>query len=769
MRLRLQAVIFAGVVSLPVARADLALVCDSPGGPVKIERVGADHLIGTNGRELVRLPLDGRFRVEGDLRAGTRFLFWPPYFFIHHPPTRDRVPPDQRPWFGYTRLVNGRGWAGPKAEEIWIEKLPEAAVVVLGWMVRGAIVRTRLAWLPAKPHRERFRLDLAFHLTPAEAEGQPVILLWANGTFVPVRPSFRDAAAQQAMEAMLLFEHAAFRRALTPAILRSTSRHGYKLLQLAAVAGNLDAIDAILERGAKADTILNPAPLAAAAARGRVQVVERLLAANANPNRSDRFHSPLQLALRGGHDAVAERLVDAGAKPIGGSAEAQPLTQAIAGGHAGLARKLLERLAPRAFAPSARELMEQVALGHTALVALLLEYKADANVTVNGTTPLLMAARARDPDMVKTLLAAGARTELADASGWTPLMLTALTGDVQSAQHLLAAGASVAVRRADGNTSLHLAALQQSPDLAAALMDHGADPNAGNAAKMRPLEVALLAGRESTARLLLQHGASPNLRAAYAPRLIEAAVMLDLPEIVERAFDEEWAAEAVLPGGASVVRLARLAGATEVQKLLARAAPGSDATTTAVVLPGELDRMPELMREAQPPDPTDYSEGAGEQRVDIELVIDEAGRVVGSKLQQCPGGHLAVACIETVRTWQFEPPRRAGVPVATRVTRSITFPVPQNVVIDRTFLDAPPISITRWIPYAGPYESAGDVRLQCVIDREGHAGDFRVLEAKDMGHARNAINAAPDWAFTPGMMKGAPVNTRIEIVVPVNF
>ncbi len=755
------------------ARAELSLVCDRPEGAVKVERVGLNQLVGKRAGDVVRLPLEATYRVEGDLRREARRLYWPTYYYLSHPPARERLPAEQRPWFGYVRVVSGDGWNGDKAEEIWAEKHPDVAVLVFGWMVHGEIVQTKIMLLPDKSHRSRFRLDHLFQLSPAEIGGVPVVLLWANGAFVPVRPAFKDPAAQRAVEAVLLSDLAGLRAALSPELLKAASRGGHTLLRRAAMAGNVEAIDLLLERGARTDTILPWTPLMYAAAFGRLPAVERLLAAKADPRRYDRRISPLQIALHSGHEVIAERLFEASASAaVDGTDLPSALEQAITGGHTRLARKLLAGGAGKSFKPGASKLSEQVILGHVSTVALVLEHKADPNVKVNGTVPLVVATRSRDVPLVKVLLAGGARPDLADDSGLTSLMAACVAGDLEIARLLLATGASAGVRRADGNTSVHFAATQGSPELMGLLIASGADIDAVGAGKMRPLDVALLTGRKDVAQLLVARGATVDPGASHAARLIEAAVMLDVPSVVQRAVAEGWRWEEPLPGGAMVAKLAKLAGATDVLKLLEADESANSATaadTVAWCPVDQLDGPLIQLREIKPPDVTDHSEGRGEQRAEVELLINETGRVVGTRILSCPDGRLALGCIETLRHWRFSPPTRRTAPVATQVRQTIVFPVPPEIPLGRAFVDVPPWPITRWLPSAGPWDAAGDVRVGCVVDREGHAEELRVLDAQDARHARTGANAAPEWAFTPGWLRGAPVRTRTEFAVPVNF
>ena len=640
-----------------VVQAQLALVGDVKGRPARLERLGVNQLIGRHDEDYVRVPLDA-CRVEGDLRANARLLYWPSFFFLHHPPTRDGILEAERPWFSYLRLVSGEGWNGAKAETIWAEKLPERAVVIFGWMIDGRIVHQKLIPLPDRAQRHRYRLDHSFQLTDAENRGQPVMLLWADGRFIPVRPEFPDVANQHVMDTMMLGDVAEFCASLTPEFLRRPAA-GY-LLQRAAMAGNAFAVDALLSRGVPPDAGGTPTALVRAADKGRLPVVERLLAAKADPRRDDGESAILQIALRGGHDQIAERLLEAGAGVKGrGGFHPSPLDQAIEGGHARLARNLIQRGARRARPATTAELMPLVALGRVSSVALLLEQKVDINGMVNRTTPLVAATRTRNLAMVQALLAGGAKADLAEVSGLTPLMVASINGDLSMARMLLDRGATVLALGADRNRSLHYGVMAEGPDMADLLIQHGADVNAPGGSNLRPLEIALLAGREPTVRRLIEHGAIIKLGGQHGPRVLEAAVIFDLVPIVRQAVAAGWKPEAKLPGGATIGALARLAGAVRVEKMLAtinsRPWPG---TSLEIAPSAELDTPPKAIHTEPPPDTRVQVEGPAAQKVQIELIIDDTGAVVASRPIVCPDGLLASGCIQTMRRWRFLPPTR---------------------------------------------------------------------------------------------------------------
>jgi hypothetical protein len=108
-------------------------------------------------------------------------------------------------------------------------------------------------------------------------------------------------------------------------------------IQAAALHGELDAVNALIGRGARID-------LPVAAALGRIEDARRLLASASSEDR----HLALTLAADFGHAEIVRLLLDAGEdpnryNPVGGHSHTTPLHQAAGGGHEEVVRLLVER------------------------------------------------------------------------------------------------------------------------------------------------------------------------------------------------------------------------------------------------------------------------------------------------------------------------------------------------------------------------------------------------------------------------------------------
>ena len=325
--------------------------------------------------------------------------------------------------------------------------------------------------------------------------------------------------------------------------------------------GSVDAVQALL--AARADVnarepLRDQTALMWAVAQGHVDVVRVLLAhgANiqarssvtrvrinrANPNDitaamvgdvSQGGSTPLLFAARHGDAQVADALLAAGANvndvaPDGTSA----LTMAVHGNHAALARLLLERRAnPNIIGAGYSALHAAVLRGNLDVVATLLQHGANVNARVrNGTrttrgsreyflpeslvgaTPLLLAARFLELDIMRALLAKGADPSIGLEDGTTVLMAAAGLGsqtrlfdrrdriavlkpsDEPSAVPVVAVAltltADVNAAMALGNTALHAAANMNYPEVARMLVARGARLDVKNLKGETPLAVA---------------------------------------------------------------------------------------------------------------------------------------------------------------------------------------------------------------------------------------------------------------------------------------
>jgi hypothetical protein len=136
-----------------------------------------------------------------------------------------------------------------------------------------------------------------------------------------------------------------------------------------------------------------------------------------------------------------------------------------------------------AAAMSDKEFIKLCRSGTAAQVEEAIRNGANVNASVGigttlGYTPLMEAAQYSTPDVVATLIKAGAEVNASTNNGSTPLSYAAWYSTLDVVTALIKAGADVNASNSYGGTALMTAAQFSTPDVVAALIEAGADVNA---------------------------------------------------------------------------------------------------------------------------------------------------------------------------------------------------------------------------------------------------------------------------------------------------
>ena len=216
-------------------------------------------------------------------------------------------------------------------------------------------------------------------------------------------------------------------------------------------------------------------PLYLSCMHRRAAMVERLLAAGANPNAALlNGETPLMMCARAGDPASVKALL-------------------LKGAQVNAREKMHDQTA----------LMWAASEQRPEVVKVLLEVGADINARSRGyprTVTGLETQRAGREELNYTIIRGGS----------TALLFAAREGDVESARLLLAAGADVNDKLPDGTTALIEAAHSGQGAVAALLLEKGADPNDAEVG-YTALHAAVLRGDLALVKALLAHHANPNL------------------------------------------------------------------------------------------------------------------------------------------------------------------------------------------------------------------------------------------------------------------
>ncbi len=268
-------------------------------------------------------------------------------------------------------------------------------------------------------------------------------------------------------------------------------RGGATPLMHAAVVGSVDAMKLLLDNGADVNAANATGATALMWTATDVEKVRLLLARGADARAvSQRGRTALHLAARSdGSSAIVRLLIGAGADPKAvDTFKWTVLHAATLGDDADTVRLIVDAGADVNAVDFAgfTALINAGANRNLPVVTLLLSKGADVNarsgdgsfqkvkagpIALGNFTPLTAAVALAAPELIKTLLDAGANVNVADVRGMTPLMLAVAT-DRQNAdviRMLIARGADVNAKSLVGETALDWARKSGSP-VAIALM-----------------------------------------------------------------------------------------------------------------------------------------------------------------------------------------------------------------------------------------------------------------------------------------------------------
>lgn len=219
---------------------------------------------------------------------------------------------------------------------------------------------------------------------------------------------------------------------------------------------------------------------------GEVNTVRALLAQKVDVNAGEADGSTaMHWAAHMGHGQIAEALIKAGAN--------------------------VKAVTRNGATPYALALNK----GNASVIEILLKAGEDPKAVIAGEPAIMMAARAGNPEAVKSLLAHGADPNVAEPTRkQTALMWAASEGHGDVVRVLIEGGADVRARSSEGFTPLHFAARGGDVTTTRLLLDRGATIDDPDKAGRTPLLVAVHRGHVPLAEQLLEGGADPNISTA---------------------------------------------------------------------------------------------------------------------------------------------------------------------------------------------------------------------------------------------------------------
>jgi ankyrin repeat protein len=150
--------------------------------------------------------------------------------------------------------------------------------------------------------------------------------------------------------------------------------------------------------------------------------------------------------------------------------------------------------------------------GFTRAIPIFVRLGGSVEKTVEGMTPLLIAAVNNQSNAVRVLVGAGANLEQPDSTGRSPLACAVARRAFDAAEELLKSGASLHWRNTEGYGLLHLAVLDGDIHTVRWLLDKGVNANdVEPATGGTPLMLACSRSKPEVVKALLEGGADVEL------------------------------------------------------------------------------------------------------------------------------------------------------------------------------------------------------------------------------------------------------------------
>ena len=352
----------------------------------------------------------------------------------------------------------------------------------------------------------------------------------------------------------------------------------------------------LIQSGADVNDAMGTTVLGHFAERGKLDIVDVLLAAGADVNYRPKYlPSALMCACEGNKPESVRALIAAGAD-VNCMTESGKTALSVAAFHNNpeVYNLLISSGAKLSGKAGVVTLFQAVYFGKEELTKLCLDSGVDVNSYLEGRTPLLEAVNTIQPNinMIKLLLSSGA--DITSKTEWkedTPLLvaLDSVGCIPETIRLLIQAGADVNKTGKDSNCALIRAIrrnlgllncykdddkeikIAQNIEIVKQLIDAGADVNQANAHGTTPLLCAVEFGRPELVKLLLESGAKTNVRDSQCREPLGYAVKFGNLDLVKMLLAYGANADVRDSSGRKVKPKASCPFRTEINELLKNA------------------------------------------------------------------------------------------------------------------------------------------------------------------------------------------------------
>uniref|UniRef100_A0A669ER29 Ankyrin 3 n=1 Tax=Oreochromis niloticus TaxID=8128 RepID=A0A669ER29_ORENI len=348
------------------------------------------------------------------------------------------------------------------------------------------------------------------------------------------------------------------------------NQNGLNALHLASKEGHVEVVAELIKQGANVDaaTKKGNTALHIASLAGQTEVVKELVTHGANVNaQSQNGFTPLYMAAQENHLDVVQFLLDNGSsQSIATEDGFTPLAVALQQGHDQVVSLLLENDTKGKVRLPALHIAARK--DDTKAAALLLQNDHNADIwsysfivpARNDITPLHVASKRGNSNMVRLLLERGAKIDARTKDGLTPLHCGARSGHEQVVEMLLNRGAPILSKTKNGLSPLHMATQGDHLNCVQLLLHHDVPVDDVTNDYLTALHVAAHCGHYKVAKVIVDKKANPNAKALNGFTPLHIACKKNRLKVMELLLKHGASIQAVTESGLTPIHVAAFMG-----------------------------------------------------------------------------------------------------------------------------------------------------------------------------------------------------------------